>query len=384
MKEEHIVIAMDSFKGSATSMQLADWLEEGIHRVKKEIMVTKVPIADGGEGTVAALTTALGGEFISVPVQNPLGQMIEAQFGMLPNKAAIVEMAQASGITLIAQTETNALKASSYGMGQLILAALDHGAKEIYVGLGGSATNDGGLGMAQALGVSFKSATGQELGSGVEALKDLQTIDIQKIDPRIKAVPIHILSDVANPLTGEAGAIHVYGRQKGLPAERLAEVDQWLVRYSEVIKDQLGIEIDQMLGAGAAGGTGAALLAFFQADFYQGIEKILDLLNVAAFIQTASVVFTGEGYLDSQTMNGKAPVGIAKLAKKYEVPVIAIVGASDDDLSKIYHSGIDLVISAVNRPMDLEEAIENVQVNVKNAGETATRALFIKRKVNEE
>lgn len=382
MKEEHIVIAMDSFKGSATSIQLAEWLEKGIRRAIEPVQVTKVPIADGGEGTVEALTTALAGEFIEVNVSDPLKRPVTAKFGLLQDHTAVIEMAQSSGITLIDQTEENALQASSYGLGQQILAALNHGAKEIYVGIGGSATNDGGVGMAQALGASFKDSHGQEIASGAAGLKELAQIDLSQLDARIKATPIHVLSDVANPLTGENGAIHIYGHQKGLTKERLAEVDQWMKKYSDVIQALLNISIDSFAGAGAAGGTGAALMAFFGADFYQGIDKILELLNVSDKLSKATAVFTGEGFLDAQTVNGKAPIGIAKLAKKYELPVIAIAGACEDDLSGIYEAGIDLVLTAINRPMSLKEAFENVEKNVINAGENAARALVIKRKVN--
>lgn len=377
MEPKKIVIAMDSFKGSATSLELADWLESGIHRVQPDIQVTKIPIADGGEGTIAALMLALNGRCLTVEVNNPLGEATKASLGITDQQVAFIEMAKASGITLIEQTEANALQASSYGLGQLIVAALDQGAKEIYVGIGGSATNDGGVGMAQALGVSFKDTHGQEIAPGAAGLAELATIDISQLDPRVSQTAFHMLSDVANPLTGDNGAIRIYGGQKGLPENRMAEVDGWMQQYRQRISDLVGEDIGARAGAGAAGGVGTALMAFCQADFYQGIDKILELLQVEKQMATANAVITGEGFMDAQSINGKAPIGIAKMAKRYDLPVIAIVGGAADELAPLYEAGIDLVLGAVNRPMTLAEAMDHVKINVINAGETAARALMI-------
>lgn len=377
MEPKKIVIAMDSFKGSATSLELADWLESGIHRVQPDIQVTKIPIADGGEGTITALMLALNGRCLTVEVNNPLGEATKASLGITDQQVAFIEMAKASGITLIEQTEANALQASSYGLGQLIVAALDQGAKEIYVGIGGSATNDGGVGMAQALGVSFKDAHGQEIAPGAAGLAELATIDISQLDPRVSQTAFHMLSDVANPLTGDNGAIRIYGGQKGLPEHRMAEVDGWMQQYRQRISDLVGEDIGARAGAGAAGGVGTALMAFCQADFYQGIDKILELLQVEKQMATANAVITGEGFMDAQSINGKAPIGIAKMAKRYDLPVIAIVGGAADELAPLYEAGIDLVLGAVNRPMSLAEAMDHVKINVINAGETAARVLMI-------
>lgn len=380
MKAFQIVIAVDSFKGSASSIQAENWLEAGIRKVLPDSRISKIPVADGGEGTVAALTTALNGRLVEEKVEGPLGEEISATFGMLEDTTAVIEMAEASGITLIQQDGEDVLHASTYGVGQLMLAAVREGAKVIYLGLGGSATNDGGAGMAQALGISFKDSAGKEIPRGAIGLKDVVSIDASKKNPALEEVSIKILSDVTNPLTGANGATAVYGPQKGITPESVEEVDSWLKNYGEVIQAELGVSIADQPGAGAAGGLGAGLLAFFHTEMYQGIEHILELLAVEEKIRNASLVITGEGKMDAQSINGKAPIGIARLAKKYGVPVIAVVGSRDNDLAPVYAEGIDLVLSVINRPMTLSEAIGEVEENLITAGETAIRAFLLKER----
>lgn len=380
MKAFQIVIAVDSFKGSASSIQAENWLEAGIRKVLPDSRISKIPVADGGEGTVAALTTALNGRLVEEKVEGPLGEEISATFGMLEDTTAVIEMAEASGITLIQQDGEDVLHASTYGVGQLMLAAVREGAKVIYLGLGGSATNDGGAGMAQALGISFKDSAGREIPRGAIGLKDVVSIDASKKNPALEEVSIKILSDVTNPLTGANGATAVYGPQKGITPESVEEVDSWLKNYGEVIQAELGVSIADQPGAGAAGGLGAGLLAFFHTEMYQGIEHILELLAVEEKIRNASLVITGEGKMDAQSINGKAPIGIARLAKKYGVPVIAVVGSRDNDLAPVYAEGIDLVLSVINRPMTLSEAIGEVEENLITAGETAIRAFLLKER----
>lgn len=380
MKAFQIVIAVDSFKGSASSIQAENWLEAGIRKVLPDSRISKIPVADGGEGTVAALTTALNGRLVEEKVEGPLGEEISATFGMLEDTTAVIEMAEASGITLIQQDGEDVLHASTYGVGQLMLAAVREGAKVIYLGLGGSATNDGGAGMAQALGISFKDSAGREIPRGAIGLKDVVSIDASKKNPALEEVSIKILSDVTNPLTGANGATAVYGPQKGITPESVEEVDSWLKNYGEVIHAELGVSIADQPGAGAAGGLGAGLLAFFHTEMYQGIEHILELLAVEEKIRNASLVITGEGKMDAQSINGKAPIGIARLAKKYGVPVIAVVGSRDNDLAPVYAEGIDLVLSVINRPMTLSEAIGEVEENLITAGETAIRAFLLKER----
>ncbi|WP_208559907.1 glycerate kinase [Marinilactibacillus kalidii] len=377
MDEQPIVIAADSFKGSASSEEISVWLEQGIRRVVPNGLIDKFTVADGGEGTVNALVSALKGEVKSKIVQDPLGNPVKAHYGVLPHNIVVLEMAEASGITLIEQNSENALNASTYGVGELILAAIDEGAKEIYIGIGGSATSDGGTGMAKALGVSFLDSQDNPIPNGLKGLDKLAKIDTTKIDPRIAGVKINMLSDVTNPLIGEHGAIAVYGPQKGIPQELIHKLDRSMVHYTKVIQESLGIAIENVPGAGAAGGLGAALKVFCQAETYKGIKKILELIAIEDKIAQASLVITGEGKLDAQSINGKVPVGIAKLAKKYQKPVIAVVGSRDRDISKVYEAGIDLVLPIVNRPVSLAEAMDQVQENVVIAGETAIRAYLL-------
>ncbi|MDH6364110.1 glycerate kinase [Enterococcus sp. PF1-24] len=378
MKNLKIILAIDSFKGSASSKEAADWVEMGIRKVLPEANLLKYAIADGGEGTIEALVSSLGGEIRNVQVKNPLGEVITANYGMLNSQTAIIEMAEASGLMLVEPNHENALQASTYGVGQLILAAINDGAKEIYLGLGGSATTDGGVGMAQALGISFKNAEGIEIASGLAGLKDLASIDLSALPEAVKQVKFKILSDVSNPLTGENGAVYIYGPQKGLAQAEIKSLDQSMQNYAQLLEKTVGRKIADLSGAGAAGGLGAGLLAFFDTEVYQGINQILDLIQIEEAMKDADLIITGEGNMDTQSISGKAPIGVAQLAKKYQKPVIAVVGGRENDLSAIYDAGIDLVFSIVNRPCSIEEAIAEVKENMITAGETAIRAFLIK------
>lgn len=376
-----VVVAIDSFKGSATSLQAANWVGKGIARAAPDADVVKIPIADGGEGTVEALTTALHGRVVRRQVTGPLGGQVSAEFGLLNPTTAVIEMAQASGITLTKQAPEDALRASTYGVGELIRAAIDEGADTIYIGLGGSATTDGGAGMAKALGVQFFDANGQAIACGAQGLAKLARIDTSRLDPRLAHVAIRVLSDVTNPLMGPKGAAAIYGPQKGLTDGAIPQVDGWLAHYAALVQVATGRDVAQASGAGAAGGLGAGLLAFTNAKMYRGIEKILELLQVSTQIETADLVITGEGRMDAQSINGKAPIGIAHAAKRFGVPVVALVGARSDDLGAVYAEGIDAVWSILNRPQTLAEAMANVAVNLTTAGETAIRVFQMKRKV---
>lgn len=374
MTKDTIIIAMDSFKGSATSKELGVWLAEGIKRVVPDQQINVLPIADGGEGTLASLVEARQGRLITTEVLGPLGNTTAASYGMLDKETAVIEMAEASGITLTQQNEEDALTATTYGVGQLLLHAIDQGAKKLYIGIGGSATTDGGAGMAQALGAKLLDHDGQDIKPGAVGLKDLTTIQVDAIDPRLKEVDIQILSDVNNPLIGENGASAVYGPQKGIPADRIKEVDHWLENYANVLNKDLGIAIAEVPGAGAAGGLGGGLLAFTEAHMAQGIDQILEILRFDELLDSAQLVITGEGRIDNQSINGKAPIGIAKKAKAHRVPVVVVVGARDADLSKVYEAGVDLVLSTIPRPMSLEEAMKDVKENTILTGETVMRA----------
>jgi glycerate kinase len=377
MKNHKILIAMDSFKGSATSQQVGTWVKTGISNFVPKAEVEVLPIADGGEGTVQSLVHARNGTIHKQLVTDPLGKKVEAEFGMLDEHTAVIEVAEAIGLSLTSQSEAVALQASTYGVGELILAAIDQGAKTLYIGLGGSATTDGGAGMAQALGIQLIDKNDLPIQAGAIGLRDLAHIRMNTLDTRINEVEIKILSDVTNPLVGEYGAAQIYGRQKGIPQNRLEEVDHWLLHYSEVIKEDLAVDVRTIAGGGAAGGLGAALLAFTNATMTNGINEILSLIQFEEKLNQTTLVITGEGRMDNQSIHGKAPVGIAQLAKKRNFPVIAIVASCDNDLSQVYQSGIDLVISIIDQPMTLNEAIAQTKENTIKAGETAMRAFLL-------
>lgn len=369
-----IVIAADSYKGSASTLEVASFIEQGIRKVRQDAAILKVPLADGGEGTVEALVSVTNGRYIEQEVTGPLGKPVKAKFGLLSDDTAIIEMAAASGLPLLRDKERNPFKATTFGTGELIKAALDQGIGKIYVGIGGSATNDGGVGMAQALGVSFKDHLHRELEPGAESLEKLETIDISNLDPRLKDTEVLVLSDVTNPLCGQNGASYVYGPQKGASPGDIEKLDRWLLHFAEKVEQQLGTNIMDVQGAGAAGGLGAGLMAFCHAKMCSGIETVLELIQLENIIRDADLVITGEGKMDNQSVQGKAPIGVAKLAKKFGIPVIAIVGSEGEAVGNVYHHGIDLVIDIINQPMSLNEAMSRVGELTANAGEKAMRA----------
>ena len=373
-----ILLASDSFKGSASSRRIEELLELGVRRPMPDCTVLKYPIADGGEGTVDAVTDATGGRIRTVTVSGPLGDDVEARYGMLPDgRTAILEMAQASGITLIEQNRSNALNASTFGVGQMVLDAIDAGARRIYIGLGGSATSDGGAGMAKALGVRFLDGSGADIPCGLAGLEDLTAIDVTGLDPRIAETEFIALTDVSNPLVGNHGAVHVYGPQKGIVPDEANGLDGWMRRYADVVQAILGTDVSRIPGTGAAGGLGAALVAFCGAEIRSGIETVLDLIGIDDVMDDVDLVITGEGRMDAQSANGKAPVGVAQRAKRHGKPVIAVVGGRADDLGAVYDMGIDLVIPSVPGPMSLDECIRRVETNVPMAAETAARAFLL-------
>lgn len=387
MEEYKIVLAIDSFKGSGSSSQIEGWVAEGIRRVLDKAEILQIPIADGGEGTVNALTTALEGVYISTTVFNSIGETVEAEYGMLDNETAIIEMAEACGMGLVENNLRNVLNGSTYGVGQLIIHAIERGIKKIYIGLGGSATNDGGMGMALALGYQFIKRDGsiiEKHEAGAKVLQEIVEIDDKNRLKELDNVTIIILSDVSNTLHGVNGATAVYGPQKGIPLDRVEEIDSWMKNYATAIEKFANKNISEIAGAGAAGGLGAALLAFCHTEIYQGIDKMLEIIKFEELIKDAHLVITGEGSIDDQSIQGKAPIGIAKLAKKHNVPVMAIVGSRGNDLSKVYDAGLDLVLSVINKPMTLVEAMENTKDNVVSAGETAIRAFLLGNKFNIE
>ncbi len=379
MDKLSVLIASDSFKGSVSSRGVADLLEEGIHRVVPDCQVQKYAIADGGEGTVEAIVSAQNGRILEVEVTDPLGGTVNAHYGFIGEDTAVIEMAEASGITLIEQNRENARRASTLGVGEVMLDAVAHGARRIFIGLGGSATSDGGAGMAKALGVRFLDENGEDIPCGIVGLGKLASIDMSQMTHALDDVEIYALTDVTNPLTGPDGAVCVYGPQKGIPAGETVVLDGWMSRYAEILNNAVGRSVDAVPGSGAAGGLGAALVAFCDAKIRRGIESVLDIIGLEDAMEGVDLVITGEGRMDAQSAFGKAPVGVARRAKRHGIPVVAVVGGRADDLGRVYQEGIDLVLSIATGPITLEESIKRADVLVPIAGENAIRAFLLGR-----
>ncbi|WP_318504427.1 glycerate kinase [Photobacterium leiognathi] len=361
-----IIIAPDSYKESLTAMEVATAIENGFRQVIPNSEYIKLPMADGGEGTVQSLVDASNGTIIEHSITGPLGEQVNGFFGLMGDgKTAIIEMAAASGLHLVSPDLRNPMLTTSCGTGELILAALDKGVEHIIVGIGGSATNDGGIGMAQALGVRFLDENNKQISYGGGALDRLHHIDISNIDPRLVSVKLEVACDVDNPLCGEKGASQVFGPQKGATPEMVTQLDNNLAHYAEIIKRDLGKDVKDMAGAGAAGGMGAALLGLFNAQLRPGIEIVMDAVNLADVLKDADLVITGEGRIDSQTIHGKTPIGVARTAKRFNKPVIGIAGSLSYDCNVVHEHGIDAVFSVVPRSVSLAEALAEAAINVE-------------------
>jgi glycerate kinase len=377
-----IVVAPDSFKGSVSALGVANAMENGVKAVFHDSEVLKVPIADGGEGTVEALVVATGGQMLYEEVAGPLGDPVNAYWGILGDgETAVIEMAAASGLPLVPMEKRDPRIASTYGTGQLIKAVLDRGLRKIIIGIGGSATNDGGAGMAQALGAKFLDADKNELSLGGGPLAGLESIDLSAFDSRIRETVILVACDVDNPLCGPRGASAVYGPQKGATPEMVAELDAALAVFAAVAKKATGKDVADFPGAGAAGGLGAGLLFFTEAKLRPGVEIVLEATGFPGMVSSARLVITGEGRTDFQTAFGKAPVGVAKIAKQYNVPVICIAGGLGKGHSDVYDHGIDGLMSIVPQPMRLEECIENGTELITEATVRAMRLVKIGREM---
>ena len=370
------ILAPDSFKESMTAKEACISMENGIRKVFKDATCIHVPMADGGEGTVDALIESTNGNLHEVEVTAPLGNKVKAKFGILGDgKTAVIEMAEASGIHLVKLENRNPLLTTTFGTGELIKYALDMNIERIIIGLGGSATNDGGVGMLQALGASFKDSDGKEIAFGGGVLKDLCTIDLSGFDKRIYDVKIEVACDVKNPLTGENGASFVFGAQKGGNKETLEELDSNLKHYAEVVKRDMGKEIDKVEGAGAAGGLGAALIGFCNGKLESGIDLVIKYSDLEDKVRKADFVFTGEGSIDFQTKFGKTPIGVAKIAKKYNIPVIAFGGRIGEGIDELYSLGIDSVIGITPGVISLDEALSKGKDNLEISAENVVRIL---------
>ncbi|MEY8738837.1 glycerate kinase [Bacillales bacterium AN1005] len=352
-----IVLAPDSFKESLSALQVTESIERGFKQIFPNAEYVKVPMADGGEGTVQSLVDATGGRIIKNTVTGPLGEAAEAFFGILGNeKTAVIEMAAASGLHLVPATKRNPLLTTTRGTGELIAAALDYNVNHIIIGIGGSATNDGGAGMARALGARFLNSDGQEIAEGGGALSDLAAIDLSRLDSRLADVKIEVACDVDNPLIGPKGASAIYGPQKGATPVIVNQLDENLAHYAAIIEKDLGVKIADVPGAGAAGGLGGGLLAFMQAKLSRGVDIVLEAAKLSDIIAGADLVITGEGKIDGQTIFGKTPIGVAKTAKKHGVPVIGIAGNVASDSDVVHEYGIDAIFSIVPGAVSLQEA----------------------------
>lgn len=374
-KDMVIVLAPDSFKESMTAKEACEAMERGIKKVNPQITCLKIPMADGGEGTMQSLVDATAGVIHKIKVIGPLGNKVEAHYGILGDgETGIIEMASASGIHLVPKAVRNPLITTTYGTGQLIKACLDHGVKKLLIGIGGSATNDGGAGMVQALGGKLLDKNGEELGFGGGELDRLASIDLTYFDPRIKDISVEVACDVNNPLCGERGASSVFGPQKGATPEVIEILDNNLRNYVNVIKAEMNIDIGEVPGAGAAGGLGAGLMVFLDGNLKKGIDIVIEYSGLEEKVKRADMVWTGEGSIDYQTQFGKTPYGVAAIAKKYAKPVVAFAGRVGEDIDALYEK-IDSIVCIVQGVVSLEEALANGKQNLEIASENAIRLM---------
>ncbi|MEH7418489.1 glycerate kinase [Neobacillus drentensis] len=378
-KDFVIVLAPDSFKESMTAKEACEAMERGIKRVNNQITCIQVPMADGGEGTMQSLVDATGGEIYMVRVIGPLGNEVEAPYGILGDgQTGIIEMASASGLHLVRKEDRNPLITTTYGTGQLIKACLDQGINKLLIGIGGSATNDGGAGVIQALGGKLLDENGEELGFGGGELGRLARIDLTNFDPRIKDITVEVACDVNNPLCGERGAAVVFGPQKGATPEVVERLDKNFMNYANVIKAELNIDIVDVPGAGAAGGLGAGLMVFLNGTLKKGIDIVIEYTSLEDRVKNADMVWTGEGSIDFQTKFGKTPYGVASVAKKYNKPVVAFTGSLGESIDSLYEK-IDSIFSIMQGVTSLEEALVNGQQNLQRTSENAVKLMNLMR-----
>ncbi len=371
-----IVIAPDSYKESLSAADVAMQIETGFREIFPFAEYVRLPMADGGEGTVNAIVDATCGKLINIDVTGPLGEKVDAFYGLTGDgQCAVIEMAAASGLVLVAPHLRNPLLTTSYGTGELILSALDSGVNHIIIGIGGSATNDGGAGMLQALGAHLLDEYGKEIGFGGGSLAQLHYIDVAGLDPRLKKCRIEIACDVDNPLTGPKGASAVFGPQKGATADMVRQLDANLIYYANLISRDLGVDVANIPGSGAAGGMGAAMLAFLNSELRPGIEIVTEVIGLEAVLKDSDLVITGEGRIDSQTIRGKAPIGVARMAKRYGKPVIGVAGSLALDAATVHEHGIDAVFSVLSHICSTDEALSDAAENVRVASRNIAATL---------
>lgn len=372
----NIIIACDSFKGSLSSLEVANNIKIGALKVFPSATFKTIAMADGGEGTVDAMLSNIKGIKRTITVKDPLMQDVEASYGLFDDGSAIIEMAAASGLPLI-EGRSDVYKANTYGTGQLIQDAMDKGCKTIYIGIGGSATNDGGIGMAHALGVRFLDKDQKVVPFEAHSLKDIDSIDISHLDHRIKNTNIIVMCDVDNPLCGKLGASAIYGPQKGATQKQIEYLDKGLENLAKVVKNSGLVDASTYPGAGAAGGLGFALVTFLNATLLSGIEVVLKANHFDEMLDYTDIVITGEGCLDYQSVHGKVPTGVAKIAKEKNKPTIAIVGCIGNNAELVYEYGISTIESCVYAPCTLPEALNNAKSNVQSATQRVLRAIKV-------
>ncbi|MEN2515581.1 glycerate kinase family protein [Lactobacillus johnsonii] len=370
------VVAPDSFKESMTAKEVCDAMEKGIKEADSAAEVIKVPMADGGEGTVDSLVDATQGQRVIVEVTGPLGNKISAYYGILGNgTTAVIEMAKASGLEIVEKKKRNPMITTTFGTGELIRDALDHNVKEIIIGLGGSSTNDGGSGMAQALGAKLLDQNNHQIPFGGGNLDKLDKIDISNLDSRLQDVKIILASDVTNPLIGKEGASRVFGLQKGATPEMVEKLENNLQHYAKIVKRDLNKDVASVSGAGAAGGLGAGLMAFTTCEMRQGVDLAIEVTKLEDKIRDTDYVFTGEGGTDFQTKFGKTPYGVAKLGKKYHKPVISLAGYLGEGIDSLYSEGFTAIFGIIPGACDLSTALKNGPSNVARTTENIVRLL---------
>ena len=374
-----IVIAPDSFKESLTALEVANAIETGFKRIFPNAEYVKLPMSDGGEGTVQSLVDATQGRLIETEVTAPLGNQVKSFFGLSgEGKTAIIEMAAASGLHLVPMDKRNPCQTTSFGTGELIKQALDLGVQHIILGIGGSATNDGGAGMLQALGLRLLDKNGQSIGFGGAALSNLAEIQMAGLDPRLQHVEIEVACDVNNPLCGERGASAIFGPQKGATPEMVKELDAALAHFAKIAERDCGKQIKEQPGAGAAGGMGGGLLLLPNVQLKAGVQIVLDNLKLAEQVKEADLVITGEGRMDAQSILGKTPIGVARAAKQFNKPVIAIVGCLREDYEVVYEHGIDAVFPIIRNLGDLPTILKQGEQNLISTAQNVARLLSLK------
>jgi glycerate kinase len=379
-----IVVAPQGFKGSLDATEVAQAIARGVRKVFPSAEIKILPVADGGEGTVRALVQASGGHTVTTRVMGPLERPVNATWGVLGGgEIGVIEMAAASGLPLIRRDERNPARTTTFGTGELIRHALDLGMRRLIIGIGGSATNDGGAGMAAALGVRFLDEAGHELPLGGAALSRLDRIDASGLDPRVVGLQVEVACDVNNPLTGPTGASHIYGPQKGADARMAYELDCALERYASVLERDVGKLVRDVSGSGAAGGLGAGLIAFLGAELKSGVDIVFNAIGLRKHLQNADLVITGEGRIDRQDLYGKAPMAVAQHARALGVPSIAIAGSTGRDYHVVYEHGLDAVIGTINRPMPLDRAVAEAPRLIAEAAMRACRLVTVGMKLHE-